>query len=386
VSLLSPRSRPVRYLYTYLGQESDRSIVQQISQYTVEKEKEKEIKETTKILNIPIYASIRSLYDKIAEKGAKIFKRERKEKSKRYRFMLHGRKDRRLRSVVGKKSKTKSKSKRGRYVSYEFPKSRPWDIAMAPTLRAAAPYQRSREWSKLALKIIPDDIRVKVRETKASLSVILLLDMSESMVASLVNMRNAVMSMRDIAFRRRDRIGLVVFKGQGATTIQNPTSNIKLILRKLMDLGASNLTPLASGLYEASRVIRNETRRNMNAHPVLVVISDGITNIPLKSPLNLQTRATFHNKAQADVVDASYLLKKMNVTALAINPSHEPVGTLARSSMKTAAMAGKKWLEPTELMMEIPRITGGYYYGIGKGGSLEEVVLTEAFSILGNRI
>jgi len=35
--------------------------------------------------------------------------------------------------------------------------------------------------------------------------------------------------------------------------------------------------------------------------------------------------------------------------------------------------------------MEIPKITGGYYYGIGVGGSLEEIVLTEAFSILGNR-
>jgi Mg-chelatase subunit ChlI/Mg-chelatase subunit ChlD len=386
VVFFSPRTRPIRYLYTFLGQESDRRIVRQLSQHTVENEKEKEIKETTKTLNIPIYASIRSLFDKIAETGAKIFKGWRKEEGKRYRFMLHGRKDRRIRSVVGKKSKTKSKSKRGRYVSYEFPKSRPWDIAMTPTLRAAAPYQRSREWSKLALKIMPEDVRVKVRETKSPLSVILLLDMSESMVASLVNVRNAVMSMREIAFRRKDRIGLVVFKGQEATTIQNPTSNIELILKKLMNLGASNLTPLASGLYEASRVIRNETRRNMDAQPVLVVISDGITNIPLKSPLNLQTRATFRNSAQADVVDALYLLKKMNVTALAINPSHQPVGSLTQLSMKTAAMAGKKWLEPTELMMEIPRITGGYYYGIGKGGSLEEVVLTEAFSILGNRI
>jgi len=35
--------------------------------------------------------------------------------------------------------------------------------------------------------------------------------------------------------------------------------------------------------------------------------------------------------------------------------------------------------------MEIPRITGGDYYGIGKGDSLEEVIITEALSILGKQ-
>jgi magnesium chelatase subunit I len=386
ISVLSPRSRSVRYLYTYLEQDSDRHIVEQISSDTDNEEKEDQIREVSKILNVPIYASIRSLYDRVLEKGAKIFKPEREEEDKRYRFMLHGRRDQGIRTVAGKKSKMKSRSRRGRYISYEFPKTRPWDVALAPTLRSAAPYQRSRERSSLAVRILPEDVRVKVRETKAPLSIILLLDMSESMVASLVNVRNAIMSMRDIAFRKRDRMGLVVFKGQGATTIQSPTSNIDLILSKLMDLGASDLTPLASGLYEASRIVRNETRRNMDVYPVLVVISDGITNIPLKSPLNPQTREAFLNAAQADVVDTAYLLKRLNVTSLVINSSHMPLGHLSGSyGVKKAFKSGKRWFEPTELMMEVPRITGGYYYGIGEGGSLEEVILTEAFSILGNR-
>jgi Mg-chelatase subunit ChlD len=309
-----------------------------------------------------------------------------KEEGKRYSFTLLGKKDRGFRTVLGKQSKTKGRSKRGRYVSYEFPKSRPWDIALAPTLRAAAPYQRSRDKEGLALKIIPGDIRVKVREIKAPLLVIMLLDMSESMIDSLANVRNAIMSMRDIAFKRRDKIGLVVFKGQGATTIQKPTSNIELLLRKLTEIGAWDLTPLASGIYEASRVIRNESYKNKESFPVLVIISDGITNIPLKSPLNQQTRSVYLNKAQADVIDTCYLLKKMNVTTLVINPSHKQPGHMKGSTVKEkAALYMKKWLEPTELMMEIPRITGGYYYGLGEGGTLEEVILMEAFSLLGNR-
>jgi len=134
----------------------------------------------------------------------------------------------------------------------------------------------------------------------------------------------------------------VVFKGQGAVTVQNPTTNFELVLSKLTDLGASDLTPLASGLYEDSRIIRNETRRNKDSYPVLVVISDGITNIHLKSPLNLRTRSNYTNTAQADVVDASYLLKKLNVTTLVINPSHKPIGHLSgTSAKKTAALTGK---------------------------------------------
>ena len=101
--------------------------------------------------------------------------------------------------------------------------------------------------------------------------------------------------------------------------------------------------------------------------------------------MDAYTRETYLNQAQADVIDASFLLKKMEVTTLVINPSHKPVGHLKDTTAKqTAIMLGKKWREPTELMIEIPRITGGYYYGIGEGGSLEEVILTEAFSLLGN--
>ena len=42
---------------------------------------------------------------------------------------------------------------------------------------------------------------------------------------------------------------------------------------------------------------------------------------------------------------------------------------------------GKQWLDPTELLMQIPIITGGYYYGIGEEGELESVILNEALGI-----
>jgi len=385
MTLLSRRMRrPVIYLYTYLGSGLRRHLVQQQDRAArKENMQEQRIIQASNVINIPLYASIRRLYKMIVEKGVKLFETGRKEKRKHYKFLFERRADRSLRSVIGRQSKTKARSKRGRYVSYEFPKLRPWDVALGPTIRAAAPFQRSRDRTALALKVEVEDIRVKVREMRAPITMVLLLDMSESMVPSLVNVKNAILSMHDIANKRRDRVGLVIFKGQDAATLQKPTTNLNLVVKKLMEVGASDLTPLASGMYEAWRVLRNEKNKNKDAISVLVIISDGIANIPLGSPLSEYTRSRFLNHAQADVLDVASLLQREGVRTLVINPSHDlERGTSRKVDELIEVQSGKRWLEPTELLREIPRITGGFYYGIGYEGTLEQVVLTEAFSLL----
>jgi len=386
LNLLSSRGtrRPIVYFYTYLGSGLKRQIVQRQSPAAYEEAvEEQRITGASRIFNIPLYASLRRLYKMVVGKGAKLLEVGPREKGRRYRFHVERRADRRLRSVIGRQSKTKARSEHGRYVSYEFPKRRPWDVALGPTVRAAAPFQRSRDRGGLALRVEVEDIRVKVREMRAPVTMVLLLDVSESMVASLVNVRNAILSMRDLAFRKRGRIGLVVFKGQSASTLQSPTPNLNLVVKKLMEVGASDLTPLASGMFETWRVLRNEKVKNKDVIPVIVIISDGIANIALESPLSKDTRPRFLNNAQADVMDVAYLLRREDVRTLVINPSHAQVGDTALRQYKESLMErlGKIWLEPTELLMEIPRITGGYYYGIGEEGELEEVILSEAFSV-----
>jgi len=389
LTLLSWRvRRPVLYIYRYIGSGLMMRIVQQQARPgPPEEEAGVRAIVDTGIINVPLFASLRSLYKALIEKGAKLLDVRRGER-RRYKFPLKMVADKRLRSSIGKASKTKARADRGRYVSYEFPKRRPWDVALGPTFRAAAPYQRSRERGGLALKVEVGDIRVKVREMQAPLTIVLLLDMSESIVPSLVNVRNAIMSMRDVAFKRRDRVGLVVFKGEGASTLQSPTTNLGLVVKRVMEIGASDFTPLASGMYEAWRVLRNEKTKNRDSIPVLVIVSDGIANIPLEAPLSARTRSLFLNTAQADVIDVAQLLGREGVTTMIINPSHLPLGSAASSSYKERVLqtVGKRWLESTELLMEIPRITGGYYYGIGEGGDLEQVFLTEAFSMLGRGI
>jgi Mg-chelatase subunit ChlI/Mg-chelatase subunit ChlD len=390
--LLSPPKvrRPAIFFYQSLGTGFRRRIVQvqrdrehpEDMDAEERMEKETQLSRLQKIINVPLYASLGRLYKMVLNRGPKL--PERGETDRRYKFSLERRRERRLGGSVGRHAKVEARSERGRYVSYEFPKRRPWDIALGPTLRAAAPYQALRKPKRFPLTIKVEDIRVKVREARTPLTVVILLDMSDSMSASLPNIRNAILSLHDVAYKKRDRIGLIVFKGSSATVLQPPTSNLNLLAVRLKDVGASDLTPLAAGMFQSWRLFRNERVRNRDIVPILVIISDGIANVPLTSPLSPFTRSRFLNHAQADVIDAAFLLQREGVRTLVINPSHVPVGEAHVAFYKSEILekTGKLWLEPTELLLEIPAITGGYYYGIGEGGELESVILTEAFGTI----
>ncbi len=392
VALLFPHGtrRQAVFFYQSIGPRLRRQIVQVQRQREYpsdadaeeQKDKEAQVKRHDRLLNIPLYASIGRLYKLVLNRGPKLLSGE-VENERRYKFTLKRRKDRRARGSAGRHVKTQARSERGRYVSYEFPKRRPWDVALGPSLRAAAPYQLMRNPGKRGVKVKVEDIRVKVKESNAPLTIVILLDMSESMAASLPNIRNAILSMHDIAYKKHDRVGLVVFKGSAATTLQSPTTNLNLVVSKLKDLGASDLTPLAAGMFESWRIFRNERMRNRDVVPILVIISDGIANVSLSSPLSPFTRRRFLNFAQADVIDASFLLEREGVQTLVINPSHMGQGDVYASVYKKEIQekTGKQWLEPTELLMEIPVITGGYYYGIGEGGDLQSVNLSEALGV-----
>ncbi|KPV62259.1 MAG: Magnesium chelatase, subunit ChlI [Candidatus Bathyarchaeota archaeon BA1] len=264
-----------------------------------------------------------------------------------------------------KRAKTVTTTQRGRYIWFKLPEERPWDIALGPTIRAAAPHQSRRRPSKLALKIHPQDVRIKVREYRPPNSTVLLLDMSESMTASLVNVRKAILSLHQAAYKRRDSVGLVVFKGTEAVILQRPTTNLNLVVRKLLEVGASDFTPLAAGLLRAREILQFERRRNKDVILTLVIISDGIANVPLERPLSPFTRQRFSNPSQADAMDVAHQLAKDNIQVIIINTDHRP------EEMGIQRVSTLRWYSPTDFLMGIARTTGGHYYGLSLGGGKE---------------
>jgi Mg-chelatase subunit ChlD len=281
--------------------------------------------------------------------------------------------------LVGKRAKIVTSAARGRYVWHELPKQRPWDVAFGPTVRAAAPYQLSRHLQGLAIAIEPEDLRVKMREYPAPFSILLLVDMSLSMATSIANLGRAMLSFHRSVYRRRDRVGLIVFKGSEAVVLQHPTSNLNLVVQKLWKVGTSDFTPMAAGMLKAWKMLQIEKQRNKDAITMLIIVSDGITNIPLNRPLTKRRERTLLSVSQSDVFDVAQLLVRDDVRVIVINTAHRQEELHIRERQKKLPLRAR-WYLPTEFLMELANTANGSYYGLSlkqeedliKGTKLEE--------------
>jgi len=299
------------------------------------------------------------------EDGEKVFKGISTEKPaeylKRTTRTQEGRSLRGRQYMIGKRAPVVTSLARGRYVWHELPKKKPWNIALEPTIRAAAPYQLARKQSDLSVVIKSQDIRVKMREYRAPFSIVILVDLSLSMISSIVNLGKAITTLHQNAFRRRDRVGLVVFKGNDAHVLQEPTTNVELVVKKLWTAGLSDFTPLAKGMLKASKVLRLEKQRNKDSILMLIVISDGIANVPLEQPLSRRGRARFLSEPQADALDVARLLARDEVRNIVINTSHRPIEAMMREN---GSYTRRNLLNPTEFLMHIAASSKGSYYGL----------------------
>jgi magnesium chelatase subunit D len=150
-------------------------------------------------------------------------------------------------------------------------------VHLAGTLFAAAPHQRARGRSGPGLVIRADDIREPVREGREGNLVLFVVDASGSMAARqrMRAVKAAVLSLLLDAYQRRDKVGLVTFRGRDAETALPPTSSVEAGARRLEDLPTGGRTPLAAGLLRAAGVLRAERLRDPARRPLVVVVTDG---------------------------------------------------------------------------------------------------------------
>jgi len=182
----------------------------------------------------------------------------------------------------GRRSVTESIS--GRYVRSRIPKTIGPDIALDATIRAAAPYQKGRS-GNLAVKIEKNDIREKVRERRMGNTILFVVDASGSMGAQqrMTAVKGAILSLLIDAYQKRDRVGLVAFRGSGAEVLLPPTSSVELARKYMQTLPVGGRTPLAHGLSKGLDVINRELITNRQTIPRMIVISDGRANVGMGS-------------------------------------------------------------------------------------------------------
>lgn len=119
---------------------------------------------------------------------------------------------------------------------------RPVDLAFDATVRAAAPFQRQRQVERArrnhALVVARHNLQRKVRVRRAANLVLFVVDTSWSMASSqrIETAKGAVLSLLHDTYRRRDRVGMITFRGQDAEVVLPPTSSVELAPFVLQDI------------------------------------------------------------------------------------------------------------------------------------------------------
>ena len=153
----------------------------------------------------------------------------------------------------------------------------PGDLALAATVRAAAPHQKARGRKGQGLEVRTGDLRQNVREGREGNLILFLVDASGSMAARrrMSAVKGAILSLLNDAYQRRDKVALVSFRGETAQILLPPTSSVELASSRLQGLPTGGRTPLAAGIEKAAEVLKREYLRDGERRPLLVLLTDG---------------------------------------------------------------------------------------------------------------
>ena len=231
--------------------------------------------------------------------------------------------DKITRNAAGKRSMTKTKRKRGRYIRAQLATGKVTDLAFDATLRAAAVHQKKRREEPTlqdegmrggrdeakavtssahpltssspphaitppkspAFIIKKSDLHKKIRVRRSANLILFVVDASWSMAVAerMMATKGAIMSLLTDAYQRRDRVGLVVFQKNTATLVLPPTSSVDLAQKALSEIPVGGKTPLTAGLALSLHVIKREKNLHPDVMPLMIILTDGAGNVSMGS-------------------------------------------------------------------------------------------------------
>ncbi|MGK3204203.1 putative cobaltochelatase [Amycolatopsis sp. MEPSY49] len=232
----------------------------------------------------------------------------------------------------------------GRTIGVQPPSVRDGRPHLVATVKAAAPHQKSRGRDGAALKLRPEDLRYALREGREGNLVLFCVDASGSMGAKarMREVKSAVLSLLLDAYQRRDKVGLVTFRGDAAELALPPTISVDAAASRLEGLPTGGRTPLAEGLLEAARVLRVEEIRDPRRRPLLVVVTDGRATSGPDAVARAQAAAGLLNGVTTIVMDCESGKMRLGLAAeLAahLGAEHVPLADVAAESLASAVRA-----------------------------------------------
>ncbi|MBK3578451.1 putative cobaltochelatase [Streptomyces sp. MBT65] len=173
--------------------------------------------------------------------------------------------------------RSRARTEHGRTTGSRRPQGALTKLHLAATVQAAAPHQLARGRAGRGLVVRRDDLRQATREGREGNLVLFVVDASGSMAARqrMSAVKGAVLSLLLDAYQRRDKVGLVTFRGSSADVALPPTSSVDAAAVRLESLPTGGRTPLAAGLLKARDVLRVERLRDPARRALVVVVTDG---------------------------------------------------------------------------------------------------------------
>jgi len=181
---------------------------------------------------------------------------------------------------TGKRIRTRRDARIGQMLHGEVKEQ--GELAVYDTLKEAAFHRLQRPCPpQMALALRKEDIRRQVKEGRTGASILFVVDASGSMGAKkrIRAAKAAVLSLLQDAYVKRDRVGIVAFRGQQAQILLPPTRSIELARRRLSRIPTGGTTPLAAGLELAYTLFREEQRREKQVLQYLILLTDGRANV-----------------------------------------------------------------------------------------------------------
>ncbi|MEU8037615.1 VWA domain-containing protein [Streptosporangium sp. NPDC049078] len=175
--------------------------------------------------------------------------------------------------------RSRARTPLGRTTGARVPEGHTGSLHLRATIGAAAPYQVARGRNGPGLLLRRGDLREAVREGREGNLVLFVVDASGSMAARqrMRAVKTAVLGLLLDAYQRRDKVGLVTFRGARADLVLPPTSSVEAGAARLRELPTGGRTPLAAGLLRAAEVLRVERLRDPSRRPLVVLVTDGRT-------------------------------------------------------------------------------------------------------------